>query len=496
MKTKTSNILMANKVYSFFIVFYAFFTSLIIVHTAFIGDRTWTFAIISILGSYSFVGVLWIVYWRNKASEAVKYIVTIPVSTLWLLSFLTTQDLSSFALLFPLLTAFILYSNIKLVVIYGSLILLSVVLKTAKDVALFNMPFDMLVGHSRMLIATFAFVFTTYMVAKYIINLTSLLDVKLEEALGAQDKQSLILKATASTTDVLSNSSATLTSFVDDFVSSSESISVSMQEISAGASANSESIQEQSILISNIKDKIKHAENLAVDIESSAKEEEVLVDKGIQAMNNLQVSAATVDTNSTEVSSVIDSLRKQIQSISSFTNDISNIAEQTNLLALNASIESARAGEAGKGFSVVSDEIKKLAGQSKTMSANIALLLETLLTESELSINSVSSLKNASNTQGKLILDTINLFNNINSITGTNKNKISNISSEIISVSRATDNIYNGIMEVSAVSEETMAGAEETTSIMQEFVDRSSQISTLMGSMNDSIKQLKEHSDK
>lgn len=70
---------------------------------------------------------------------------------------------------------------------------------------------------------------------------------------------------------------------------------------------------------------------------------------------------------------------RRVQEIHGLTEEILAISSKTNLLALNASIEAARAGDAGRGFSVVAEEIRVLADNSRETVDKIQHVTESIV---------------------------------------------------------------------------------------------------------------------
>ena len=82
----------------------------------------------------------------------------------------------------------------------------------------------------------------------------------------------------------------------------------------------------------------------------------------------------------------ISRLSEQRQAAGDVIAAVNDLAEQSNLLSVNASIEAAKAGEYGKGFTVVAQEVKSLAEQSKQAVAQVRTILSEIQKASETAV--------------------------------------------------------------------------------------------------------------
>jgi methyl-accepting chemotaxis protein len=95
------------------------------------------------------------------------------------------------------------------------------------------------------------------------------------------------------------------------------------------------------------------------------------------------------------VAQTINRLSDQTQAVGDIIATVNDLAEQSNLLSVNASIEAAKAGDHGKGFTVVAQEVKNLAEQSKQAVAQIRNILNEIQKASQTAVQAVEQGRDA-----------------------------------------------------------------------------------------------------
>lgn len=266
---------------------------------------------------------------------------------------------------------------------------------------------------------------------------------------------------------------------IENISASTQELSANMQQIVAASEEMSASSNEIEKTIERITEKTKESNLLSEEINSNANNMKKSFEKSKES------ALITFEDSKNKLEGALKNANS-VHEISMLSDAILQIAEQTNLLALNAAIEASRAGEAGRGFSVVADEIRKLAENSKETVIKIQSTVGTVIKSVEnLSLNSSELIKfvseNIINKDYVLMLQVLEQYLKDSLFYNNMSDEIEDSAKELL---HSVATIVNSIHEVSTSS---IDSANNTSDIARKISSVSEETNVILNQINDSL---------
>lgn len=264
-----------------------------------------------------------------------------------------------------------------------------------------------------------------------------------------------------------------------------EQVEKAVSEISEGASSQAEETQKATENVILMGSMVEETTRQVGELTDNANIMKKSSDEAFATLQELE----RINSGAREAIDVIyeqtNTTNESAMKIREATALITSIAEETNLLSLNATIEAARAGEQGRGFAVVASQIQKLAEQSNDSARQIEDIIDSLIRESQRSVETMEDVKKIMESQNESVGRTNESFTQVRDGIILSLDGVEQIADKTRRLDEARVNVVDVVQNLTAIAEENAASTEETSASVTE-------VTTIVGSISENASKLRE----
>ncbi|QQZ58715.1 methyl-accepting chemotaxis protein [Paenibacillus sonchi] len=277
---------------------------------------------------------------------------------------------------------------------------------------------------------------------------------------------------------------------------SARDIAAATEEIAGGAGSLALEADRGNEMTAQISERMDMVISAAHEMGSMAHHVGQSSEEGVVKLQELLHQTHTTGTMTDKLVMKVNDLKDTASSVMKVLEAMQSITQQTNILSLNASIEAARAGEAGRGFTVVADEIRQLAEQSKRSIAMAAGITDKIMTDMHETVAALSEVSPLFDEQIVSVRDTSEIFVSVQEQMNHFISRLDSVGASIEGLNQSQHVLSDAISNVSSFAEESSAASQEVASLSGEQQNVSDYLVDLSAQLENASSMLKERLSK
>jgi methyl-accepting chemotaxis protein len=262
---------------------------------------------------------------------------------------------------------------------------------------------------------------------------------------------------------------------VNIVASSCSEIMTSIAQLTSSASETSVAVSQTTTTVEEVKQTTEVNSRKAKQVSDLGRKAVDISRVGSKAVRDAISGMERIHEQVESIADMVVRLSEQNQAIGEIITTVSDLAEQLNLLAVNASIEAAKAGEHGRGFTVVAQEMRSLAEQSKQSTSQVRSILFEVQ-------KAISSAVMATEQGSRAVEVGVNLSSQAGEI--------------IDSLSVSVDESTSAAIQIAASSQQQLIGMDQVFKAMENIREASIQIALSTKQTEAAVRDLNEMGQK